>query len=102
MNDRRDREVTALLESSALSALVSRELERFGMAWADSRARRVWLALRNALTDRRGAAVTVLTAASVAMLMQWMSPVAEPGQWLVPAAALLWAAGTLVRTTDSQ
>lgn len=102
MNDRRDREVMALVDSSALSALMSRGLERLDAAWTHSTTRRVWLALGQTVAERRGTAATVATAAVVALLMQWMSPVAEPGLWMVPAAALLWAAATLVRTARSQ
>ena len=102
MNDVRDRQVMDLVDSSALSALVSRGLERVDTAWPHSSARRVSLAIGQTLADRRGAAVTVATAAVVALAMQWMSPVAEPGIWMVPAAALLWAAATLMRSAGSQ
>lgn len=102
MNDRRDREVMALVDSSALSALVARGLERLDVAWMHSTSRRMALALGQTLADRRGVAATVATAAVVALSMQWISPVAEPGLWMVPAAALLWAAATLVRTARSQ
>ena len=92
----------ALVDSSALSALVSRGTERLDTAWAHSTTRRMWLALGQTLADRRGAAVTVSTAAVVALSMQWMSPVPEPGLWMAPAAALLWAAAMLVRATRSK
>lgn len=102
MNDVRDRDVMALVDSSALSALVSRWLGRLDAAWAHSAARRVSLALGETLADRRGAAGTAATAAVVALLMQRMSQAPEPGLWMVPAAALLWAAVTLVRAARSQ
>lgn len=102
MNDLRDRQVMDLVDSSALSALVSRGLERLDTAWTHSTARRVSLAVGRTLADRRGAAATVATAAVVALVMQRMLPVAEPGLWMVPAAALLWAAATLVRTAGTR
>lgn len=102
MNDLRDRQLMDLVDSSALWTLVSRGRERLDMAWTHSTARRVSLALGQTLADRRGAATTAATAAVVALVMQWISPVAEPGLWMVPAAALLWAVATLVRTAGSQ
>lgn len=102
MNDERDRDVMALVDSSALSVLLSRVFERLNAAWAHSAARRVSAALADTLADRRGAALTVATAAVVALLMPRMSQAPEPGLWLVPAAALLWAAVTLVRAARSQ
>ena len=98
MNDARDREVVALIASSALSRRVSRWFERVDAAWARSASRRVAGKLGPALADRRGAAVTVATAAVVALLLRMWMPVPEPGTWMVPAGALLWAAATLVRT----
>ena len=102
MNDARDREAISLIESSALATRLSRLFDRVEVAWERSAARRLARGIGATLVDRRGAALTVATAAVVALMMQRLAPVREPGAWMVPAAAVLWSAVTLLRTTRSQ
>jgi hypothetical protein len=102
VNDARDREAITLIESSALATRLSRCFDRVEMAWEQSAARRLARGIGATLADRRGTALTVATAAAVALLMQRLAPVPEPGAWMVPAAAVLWSAVTLLRTTRSQ
>jgi hypothetical protein len=102
VNEAHDREAIALIESSALATRLARWFDCVELAWKQSATRRLARGIGATLADRRGAALAVATAAVVALLMQRLAPVREPGAWMVPAAAVVWSAVTLLRTTRSQ